>query len=122
MNAMMHPTRRDALLNTVGKAQPAAAKLPDNEVVRAANLLKLAIARSGIQSKALGDDKAQTSKKVSGVTDHKLWFHEMLATWPPEVWCELLPLIALEVCPGRFTVERTIAIKECSTTLKEKRA
>lgn len=119
MGASMTPQRRADLLNSVGKHHTAGAKLTDNQVVRAARLIKLAVSRSGVQFKALGDDKGQTTKKVSGTTDHKLWFHEMLATWPADVWCELLPLIALEVCPGRFTVKRTIAIEE---TLKERSA
>jgi len=99
-------------LNTVGKLQPAKAKLTDHAIVTAANLVKLAIARSGIQSKALGDDKAQTSKKISGLTDHKLWFHEMVADWPPAVWRELLPLLALEVCGEYFDVKRSVTIEE----------
>lgn len=110
--ASMHPSRRVNLLNTVGRPEPAKAKLSDNGVVRAANLVKLAIARSGVQSKALGDDKAQTSKKLSGVTDHKLWFHEMVADWPVEVWRELIPLLALEVCGEFYEVERAVTIKE----------
>jgi hypothetical protein len=110
-NSLPHGDRA-ALLNTVGKAQPAKAKLGDNAVVKAANLVKLAVSRSGTQFKSLGDDKAQTTKKISGTSDNKLWFHEMIATWPAEVWVELLPLIALEVCPGRFTVERTTVIKQ----------
>lgn len=98
----------------------AKAKLPHNSVVRAARILDLAITRSGILKKELGDDKPQITKRLKGDSPDKLWFHEMLTMWPPEVWCELLPLIALEVCPGRFIVERTIAIKETQTTLREK--
>jgi hypothetical protein len=112
MSQSMKQERLAGLLNTVAKPQPAKAKLDDNAVVRASNLLKLAVARSGVQFKTLSDDRAQTSKKISGTDDHKLWFHEMIAEWPAEVWRELLPLIALEVCPGKFEVERAVTIKE----------
>lgn len=101
-----------ALLNTVGKAAPAKAKLDHNRVVKAARLVRLAVMRSGIQQKALGPDKAQISKKLDGTSPEKLWFHEMLTEWPPEVWRELLPLIALEVCAGQFVVERALTIRE----------
>lgn len=118
----MHPTRRDVLLNTVASAPKPMAKADHNAVVRAARLVRTAISKSGIQQKTLGDDKAQISKKLDGQSPDKLWFHEMLATWPAEVWCELLPLIALEVCAGRFTVERTVQIREVQPALKEKGA
>lgn len=102
---------RDALLNTVGKPTAAKAKLAVNSVDRAARILRLAICRSGIQQKTLGDDKALTSRKVAGTGPNKLWFHEMLELWPEEVWIELIALLAQEF---GGTVERTVKLKDRS--------
>lgn len=103
---------RENRLHSVERPKPAKAKLTHNGVVRAATLLRLAIARSGIQQKTLGHDRPQVSKKLNGESPDKLWFHEMLDDWPPEVWRELLVLIALEVCGGTFDVERSVTIRE----------
>lgn len=115
-------SRRQALLTNVDRPSPARAGLltrrenvgPGPQIARAA------ITKSGLLLKQVTEkDHGQASREIDG--KEKLDFHEMIATWPPEVWCELLPLIALEVCPGRFTVERTVAIRETQTSLKEKR-
>lgn len=114
MRSSLAPSERERLINSVGKATCAKAKLSINEVERAAQIIRRAIDRSGIQKKTLGDDKGRISRLLDGTAADRLWFHEMLATWPAEVWCELLPLIALEVCKGQFTVKRAVTIEEKS--------
>lgn len=74
--------------------------------------MRLAVERSGTAYKTLGSNKGRTTRLLDGTHDDRLWFHQMLDEWGPEVWAELLPLIALEVCAGRFKVVRSISIRE----------
>lgn len=121
MGNSVHQNRRASLLTDVERPSPAKAGLLTRResVGPGPQIVRMGITKSGLLLKQVTEkDHGQASREIDG--KEKLDFHEMIATWPPEVWCELLPLIALEVCPGRFVVERTIAIRESLTTLKEK--
>jgi hypothetical protein len=116
VNSAMNPTLPNAErlrhLTNVDRPSPAKADLLTARE-RAARIVRQAIARSGHLPKEIADkDHGQFSRECDG--KEKLSFHEMVAEWPADVWRELLPLIALEVCPGKFEVERAITIKEKS--------
>jgi len=111
----MSPTitadRRADLLDSLERPKCAKAKPDLKELEKAAQILKAAIDRSGYLQKQCGNHgEAQIARQIDG--KEKLWFHEMVATWPPEVWRELLIVLAQTVCQGRFTVERTLVIRE----------
>lgn len=120
MNRSMTHQQRSDLLTTLDRPSPVKAGLLTARE-KGPRIVRAAMSRSGLLLKEITDkDHGQASRECDG--KEKLDFHEMVATWPAAVWVELLPLIALAVCPGQFTVERTIAIKEISTLLREKGA
>lgn len=80
-------------LTALEKPSPAKAKLALTRRETAAGCLRLAVRRSDLLLKQIGDH-GQISRQITGVEN--LSFHHMFATWPPEVWRELLPLLALE--------------------------
>lgn len=81
------------LLTALEKPAPAKANLPLTRRETAADVLRLAVRKSDLLLKQIGDH-GQISRQIAGVEN--LSFHHMFATWPPEVWRELLPLLALE--------------------------
>jgi len=96
MTASVDPARRTELLTTVERPAPAKARLLTAREKRdtASRIVRLAIARSDLKYAAVSDkDHGQLSREIDDV--EKLSFHEMVATWPPAVWRELLPLLAL---------------------------
>lgn len=110
--AIMHPTRRDALLNSVPKHAVPQAKADLNFVQSASRMLRLAIARTGLSQKeamaALGVEHAsQFSEMLDG--KQKLWVHALLRPEAEPIWRELI-VIAAEECGCE--VERTIRIRE----------
>jgi len=93
----MDPERRADLLTTVDRPTPAKATLltAREKRVRAGHLVRLAIRRSDLKFAAVSDkDHGQLSREIDD--KEKLSFHEMVATWPPAVWRELIPILALE--------------------------
>lgn len=84
---------------------------------RGSRMVRAGISRSGLLLKEITDkDHGQASREIDG--KEKLDFYEMVEKWPAAVWVELLPLIALEVCPGQFRVVRSLTIE----TITEKSA
>jgi len=110
MSVSLPAPRCADLLQSLERPHCAKAKLDLNQVEKAAALLRAAIRRSGHLEKVCGNDAGQLSRKLDG--KEKLWFHEMVATWPPDVWCELLVVLANTVCAGHFSVERSVVIRE----------
>jgi hypothetical protein len=53
-------------------------------------------------------DPGQLSRQIDD--QEKLSFHEMFATWAPEVWRELIPLLAVEF--GGDVSRRVITFRE----------
>jgi hypothetical protein len=90
------------LLTALEKPSPAKANLPLTRRETAADVLRLAVRKSDLLLKQIGDH-GQISRQIAGVEN--LSFHHMFATWPPEVWRELLPLLAVE-----FGVEMSIRV------------
>ena len=108
---------RAALLNSVEKARPIKAKLDLSKAENASALIRLAIQRSGLSQKAVMfemgyDDTGRFSRLLDG--KEKLWFHTLVQKLPPEVWRELLIVLACEVCKGAFRVKRSVTIEEVS--------
>src|SRR2546430_2082175 len=91
MTPIVDPARRAALLTSVDSPSPAKADLlTDRE--KAAHLVRRGIALSGYDAKQISDkDHGQFSREVDG--KEKLSFHEMVATWPPEVLREIALLL-----------------------------
>jgi len=92
----MDATRRAELLTTVDRAAPVKASiLTDGEKrAHAGRMLRRAISSSDLKYAAVSDkDHAQLSREIDG--KEKLSFHEMVACWPPAVWVELLPILAV---------------------------
>jgi hypothetical protein len=112
MGSSLPQPDRLSRLNAVAKPTMAKAKPSINEVDKAARIVRLAIARSGVLLKTLADDKGRFTRQLDGTGADRLWFHAMVAEWPAEVWRELLPLLALEICGDHFEVERSVTIKE----------
>lgn len=111
MSHSMPQADRLSRLNSVDRPKPATANLSINRVDTAARILRLAISRSGVQHKTLGDDKGRIARLIAGTEKDRLWFHDML-DWPPEIWKELLVLIALEVCAEKYEVIHDLTIRE----------
>lgn len=110
MPPIVDPTRRDALLTTIDRPTPATVRgLTTREKRdRAAQIVRLAIARSDLKYAAVSDkDHGQLSREIDD--KERLSFHDMVATWPPAVWRELIPLLALEFGGD---VARVITLKE----------
>lgn len=113
MNAMMHPTRRAALLQGVEKAEPAKAKLDLQELENGGRLLRRAIACAGLSAKEaaylLGvGDASQFNRMLDGV--EKFPVHLLLRKSARPLLHELLILISIE--QGNCVVERVVRIKE----------
>jgi hypothetical protein len=110
MAPIVDPARRDQLLTTVDRPAPAkvAVLTPREKRDRAAQIVRLAIARSDLKYQAVSDkDHGQLSREIDD--KEKLSFHEMVATWPPSVWRELIALLAVEF---GGTVDRVITLKD----------
>lgn len=121
MSATLPQPSRAGLLTRVESTKKPTAKVILTPREKSPRLVRKAISKSGLLLKEITDkDHGQASREIDA--KEKLDFHEMVEKWPAEVWCELIPILALETCPGRFIVERTIAIKETVVTLKEKQA
>jgi hypothetical protein len=97
MSPIVDPARAAELLTTVDRPSPAKASLLTlgEKRHRAGRLVRLAIVRSDLKFQAVSDkDHGQLSREIDD--KEKLSFHEMYATWPPEVWRELIALLAAE--------------------------
>lgn len=95
MPPIVDPTRRAELLTTVDRPSPAKVVVltPREKRDQAARMVRLAIVRSDLKFHAVSDkDHGQLSREIDD--KEKLSFHEMVATWPPEVWIELIALLA----------------------------
>jgi hypothetical protein len=113
MSAMMHPTRRDALLQSLEKPHMVKAKLDLNFLESGGKLVRLAYQRAGMSQKeamaALGiDDPAQFNRMLAG--KEKLWMHQFLRPEAQTIWKELI-FIAAQSIPG-MTVERVVRLVE----------
>jgi len=93
MKPTMSDEQRQAFLTSVEKPTAVKAKLPLTRRETAGRLLRKAVRKSDMLLKQIGDH-GQISRQIDGVEN--LSFHHMFATWPPEVWCELIPLLAAE--------------------------
>ena len=112
MPVTMHQTRREALLKQIDRPSPAKADLL-NKVEIASKLLRLAIARAGLNQDqamdALGiSDKGQFSRMLDG--KEKLWMHQFLRPEAQPIWKEVIFLAAQSI-PG-MTVERIVRLVE----------
>ncbi len=93
MKPTMSDEHRQALLTGVEKPTAAKAKLTLTRRETATVLLRRAVRKSDVLLKTIGDH-GQISRQIDD--KENLSFHHMVATWPPEVWRELLPLLAVE--------------------------
>lgn len=110
-NAMMHPTRREALLKHVDRLSPAKASLL-NGVEITGKLLRAAIMRAGLSQKeaqdALGvEDKGQFSRMLDG--KETLGVHRLLTDRARPIWREVIFLSAKDC---GFEVERCLRFRE----------
>lgn len=97
MTPIVDPARAAALLTTIDRPSPAKVQrlTPGEKRHRAGRLVRLAILRSDLKYQAVSEkDHGQLSREIDD--KEKLSFHEMFATWPPEVWLELIALLAKE--------------------------
>jgi len=97
MASIVDPTRRADRLTTVERPSSAKAQLltAREKRDRAGRIVRLAIRRSDLKYQAVSDkDHGQLSREIDD--KEKLSFHDMFATWPPAVWRELIPILALE--------------------------
>lgn len=110
MRDSLPQSRRAALLTKVDRPSPAHAHLLTRceKRAKAARIVRLAITRSDLKLAAVSDkDHGQLSRELDD--KEKLSFHEMFATWPPEVWRQLIALLAVEF---GGSVEQVIKIRE----------
>lgn len=110
MAESMTQPRLNSLLTNVDRPSPAKARLLTQREKRAkaARMVRLAITRSDLKLQAVSDkDHGQMSREIDD--KEKLSFHEMVASWPPAVWRELIALLALEF---GGEVERVVRFKE----------
>jgi len=113
MSVSLHPTRREALLQTVEKATPAKAKVGLQELENAGRFLRKAIGRLGLTPKEASglvdvNDASQFNRMLDGI--ERLDVHRLLTKKARPLLREMLILVLLE--SGECEVERTIRIKE----------
>lgn len=113
MPVTMPQKQRDDLLNSVRTPTPLRANLNVNFVHNAGQLLRLAIARSGLNHDqaqvALGvRHKSELSEMLDG--KRKLWVHQLLRPEAQVIWKELI-FVAAQSIPG-MTVERVVRLVE----------
>lgn len=113
MPAIMHSTRRDALLNSVRRPDPVKAKVDENFVYNASRLLRQAISDAGLSHDeamdALGfKHKGEFSEALDG--KRKLWLHQLLRKEAKPIRRELLILAEIE--EGTAKVERVVRLTE----------
>ena len=115
MTAMMHPTRRAALLQNIETPKPLKANPPLQNLEKedGARLLRQAIAYAGLTPKEAAylcgvGDAAQFNRMLDGL--EKFWVHVLLRKSARPILRELLILVAMQ--EGSCEVERTIRIKE----------
>lgn len=119
MSAILHPTRRDLLLNdvprpTAAKAKPVLNSVQHEDALREiGQLLRFAIMRAGLTQQqamdALGiEHKSQFSEMLDG--KQKLWLHQLMRAEARPIWKELLVIVVERA--GECEVERVIRIKE----------
>lgn len=113
--AMMHPTRRAHLLQSVESPKPLKAKVPlqDLEREEGARLLRKAIANAGLTAKEAAylcsvGDASQFNRMLDGI--EKFPVHLLLRHSARPILHELLILSAVE--QGTATVERIVRIQE----------
>lgn len=105
--AIMHPTRRAALLTHVEKAPKPMAKTILTRRETASHLLRKAARKWDGKLAEIGDH-GQISRQMDD--KENLSFHAMFANWPPEYWRELVLLLAVEF--GLTVEEKVVRISE----------
>lgn len=113
MPAMMHSTRRDALLQDIERPRPAKAKLDLQELERGGRLLRKAIGHAGLSPKEAAylcgvSDASQFNRMLDGL--EKFPVHVLLRAAARPILHELLILSAVE--QGDCVVERVIRVTE----------